>query len=310
VSYLIGIQENREEGHHDVPDAADGGLTGTSGDTRAGRDRLATLPEDSIKMMSHQTCSGFSGSDSFIDEADIRVWVNAASPTLTVLSCSSDFSLLAGPRGTCREMSQWLSSSHLRKVKSLVRQGTSSPVDVRLSPEGGWSYQCALSVDAMPMPAAAPSSSQPVCLVVDSLVCKISKSKNKVASTYDLELWASADDVGKLCITHAIGNCQQLVDDLLANSDLGSWLHADFIRALVPILEKLTAAERNVLPHRMGSFTLRSPGQGPSPWDLNVSVTFVDDGEQHEQDLLCHFGLEVASEQQRRGPLATRFRHL
>eukprot|EP00419_Tripos_fusus_P076162 CAMPEP_0172890188 /NCGR_PEP_ID=MMETSP1075-20121228/140631_2 /TAXON_ID=2916 /ORGANISM="Ceratium fusus, Strain PA161109" /LENGTH=51 /DNA_ID=CAMNT_0013744397 /DNA_START=1 /DNA_END=152 /DNA_ORIENTATION=- len=46
-------------------------------------------------MMSH---SGFSGSDGG-EEADMHVWVNSGSPTLTVLSCSNDFALLAGPRG-------------------------------------------------------------------------------------------------------------------------------------------------------------------------------------------------------------------
>ena len=73
VSYLIGIQENREEEYHDVPDAADGGLSFTLGGTGAARERLPALPENSIKLMSH---SGFSGSDGG-EEADMHVWVNS-----------------------------------------------------------------------------------------------------------------------------------------------------------------------------------------------------------------------------------------
>merc|ERR1712129_41916 len=122
--------------------------------------------------------------------------------------------------------------------------------------------------------------------------------------TYDLELWASADDDGELHITHAIGGCQQLVDDLLANSDLRSWVDTDFISVLVEILWGVTgvnAGAPKVLPHRMGTFTFRCQGQGPSSWDFQASVTFVDDSGQHNQDLLCHFGLKMASEQQRCG---------
>merc|ERR1712008_113780 len=108
---------------------------------------------------------------------------------------------------------------------------------------------------------------------------------------------------GRLHITHAIGGCQQLVDDLLANSDLRSWVDTDFISVLVPIFEEHTAGAPNVLPHRMGTFTLRCPGKGPSSWAFKASVTFVDDSGQHNQDVLCHFGLKMASEQQRCGPL-------
>merc|ERR1712079_60075 len=35
------------------------------------------------------------------DRADMHVWVDAGSTTLTVLSSSSDFALLAGPKGPC-----------------------------------------------------------------------------------------------------------------------------------------------------------------------------------------------------------------
>jgi len=303
VSYLIGIQEIREEGHHDVPDSVDYGLGGTLSDVGAGQDWLPALPEGSIRLMSHRSRSSFSGSESCINEADIHVWVDATSPTLTVLDCSSDFALLAvaGPGGTCRAMSEWLSSSHLRAVQRLVRQRGPSRVNVRLIPDKAWSYKCALSIDSVQtMRTAAPLSSQPVCLVIDSLVCKISKPTTiKVAPTYDLELWTAVDNRCMSRITHARGDCKQLADAFLANPNLESWMPAamDFFRALLPILEDLDAGKSNVLPRMMGMFTFRNPGQRPSSWHFKANMTFIDDGGRNDKDPLYHFGLKMASEQ-------------
>merc|ERR1712129_380713 len=89
VSYLVGIQESREEGegHHDVPDAADGGLNFTLSGTGAALYCLSVLPEGSVKLMTQRSHSGSDGGE----EADMHVWVTAASPALSVLNCSSDF---------------------------------------------------------------------------------------------------------------------------------------------------------------------------------------------------------------------------
>jgi len=305
VSYLIGIQEIREEGHHDVPDSVDYGLGGTLSDVGAGQDWLPALPEGSIRLMSHRSRSSFSGSESCINEADIHVWVDATSPTLTVLDCSSDFALLAGRRGTCRDFSEWLSSSHLRALLRLVRQRGPGRVNVRLIPDKAWSYKCTLSIDAeQTMRTAAPLSSQPVCLVIDSLLCKISKPEIRVASTYNLELWAAIDDGNNLCITSARGDCQQLVDAFLANPKLDSWMvsASDFAWALLPILEDVHAGKPNALPRIMGTFAFRNPGQRPSSWHFEASMTLMDGGRRNNEDPLFHFGLKMASEQGHQQP--------
>merc|ERR1712129_678552 len=148
----------------------------------------------------------------------------------------------------------------------------------------------------MPMRAAAVAYSQPVCLVVDRLVCKISKISTskpgvsavhrQVAPTYDLVPWAFADSDCQFCITKAKGDCQQLADAFLASPDLNSWLDRkmNFFKALVPILEDLAAGAPAVLPSVVGTFTFRSPGQGPSPYRFRATVTLIDDGGQRDQD--------------------------
>merc|ERR1719468_1324196 len=90
---------------------------------------------------------------------------------LTVLGSSGDFAMLAGPRGPCSVLSEWHSSSDLRKVKDMVLAEAPVGVSVRLIPEDvAWAYKCVLSIDAVQKAQAAPRS-QSVCLIADSLVC-------------------------------------------------------------------------------------------------------------------------------------------
>jgi len=74
-----------------------------------------------------------------------------------------------------------------------VRQRALGHVCVWLKPgSASWSYKCMLFIDAKQQMQAAPSASKPVRLVVDPLVCKISKPKNKAefqVVPYDIEVW-------------------------------------------------------------------------------------------------------------------------
>jgi len=292
VSYLIGIQENCEEGHHSVPDVADGRLAPLSGRTAA-FDRLTALPEGSVKLMSHRSSSGFSGSDSG-EEADMHVWVDSASPTLTVLNCSRDFALLAGPRGPCRALSEWLSFPDLSKTIKFARRQVPGPVHVRLKPGMPWSFHCSLSVDGVQKMESAPPSSQPVCLIIDSLVCKIDKSSHKVHKNKNLEIWATIDDDVNFHITRTRGGPRQVAAAFHEGSDLVAWVDraSDFYEAMVPILNDLSNGAPNALPRTLGVFTFTSPGQSPMPVHFKAKTTLMDGGETTTGSLY-HFCLKI-----------------
>jgi len=290
ASYLIGIQENSEEGHHDIPDAADGRCSGTS----AAGDRLGSLPESFSKLMSHQNCSSLSGSDSG-EEADMYVWVNAASATLTVLDSSSDFTLLAGVRAHCSALSEWLSPSDLHKVIALVQDPDQKSVDVRLITEKKWSYWCTLSIGAVQEIPAAPPSSKPVRLVVDRLVCKISKPSKKAGLlNSDLELWVSVTSDGRLHIASVEGGSRELANAFSAESDLCSWVEAatDFKKSLNTNLRQVHDEASTALPRILGVFTFRSPGHRPSRTRFDAQVTLLDIGRTNGTGTPLHFSFK------------------
>jgi hypothetical protein len=286
VSYLIGIQESREEGHDDVPDAVDGG--GNCSGTGVTRDCLPSLPENSSKVLSHQSHSSFSSSDG--EEADMYVWVDAASTELTVLGSSSSFALLAGPRPPCSALAEWLGNSDRRRVMFLVRdrEAVARELSVQLIHEK-WSYRCRLSISDAQNPPAAPSSSKPVCLVIRGMACRPSKPPRGIN-----ELWArwetsSGGRVNKLNITRVLGDSTELVCALHANPRLDSWQEDTdgLLRALNPFFAAIIADEKYSLPCMLGKFTFTNPRQCSSPMRFVAYVTlteFCEDGN------ILHFG--------------------
>eukprot|EP00419_Tripos_fusus_P067645 CAMPEP_0172933126 /NCGR_PEP_ID=MMETSP1075-20121228/220348_1 /TAXON_ID=2916 /ORGANISM="Ceratium fusus, Strain PA161109" /LENGTH=645 /DNA_ID=CAMNT_0013794463 /DNA_START=226 /DNA_END=2163 /DNA_ORIENTATION=+ len=280
VSYLIGIQESREEGHNDVPDAADAGCTVTS----AAGDRLASLPENFSSLLSHDSRSGLSGSDSG-EEADMYVWVDATSAALTVLGSSSDFALLAGPQGCCSALSEWLSTSDLSRVKLWLRSSDDlfrKRIYIQLITEKKWSYRCKLSVGSAQELPTAPASSKPLCLVVDSLVCKIStpSPRRKPLSrsgnwSGNLELWASVTDDGEeLRITRIQGGTRELAQAFTAEPDLFKWMGTREKKTWLPVICDVFSGANNGQLCVLGVLNFTNPGrQCPSPTSFHAHVT-------------------------------------
>jgi hypothetical protein len=231
--------------------------------------------------------SASSGSDT----ADMHVWVDAASPRLTVLASSGDFAMLAGPRGPCSVLSEWLTSSDLCKVKDMVQANAPGGVSVRLIPEDvAWAYKCVLSIDAVQNAQAAPLSSQSVCLIVDSLVCKIFRPSSRMRVDQRLQLWARVTTDDDVYIVRASGEPRQLVNAFLAERHLCSWVGQEFLQALIPIMLDLANGGPNALPRKMGTFPFRSPDRCQSPIQFQAKVTLSD----FENDLY-HFRLKMVS---------------
>jgi len=258
-----------------------------------------SLPQSGFPAPSSNAAAPESAS-SGSDTADMHIWVDTASPGLTLLSSSADFAMLAGPRGPCSVLSEWLSSHDLCKVKDMLKAETSVSVSVRLTPRDvAWTYKCALSIDAVRNAQAAPRSSKSVCLIVDSLVCKISRpsSRTNVANVDQwLELWVRPTIDLDLEIVRASGEPRQLVNAFLASRDLDSWLGQDFFEALMPIMQDLGNGAPNALPRKMGTFAFRSPDREQPPVQFRAKVTLKSFGQQQpENDRLYHFRLKIVS---------------
>jgi len=146
---------------------------------------------------------------------------------------------------SCCALSEWHSSVELCTVSEMLRQNAPGSVGVKLNPRKAWSYRCKLSIDAVQTLQAAPPSSQPVRLVFDRLVRKISNPKTSSnCGKRRLDLWAVASDECKFVITHFRGGGRGLAKFFHVGSELCSFVgNGDLLTALVPILTDLDTVE-------------------------------------------------------------------
>merc|ERR1712008_446172 len=193
-------------------------------------------------------------------------------------------------------------------IRSL-RENNPSCVRVKLRPgNASWSFTCVLSKDAVQRMEAAPSASNSVRLVVDRLVCKISKprtskiSKPRTSKTpfvpHELEVWATVSSDGDLRITDARGSSQQLVD-AFRETDLRSWVHPreDFDQVLWPVFSE-HGDEDVAMPFELGTYTFRNPDQCPLPVNFEAVVTLVERDDGQAEDALLYFTLSICPQRQ------------
>mmetsp|Transcript_134445 Transcript_134445/g.326755 ORF Transcript_134445/g.326755 Transcript_134445/m.326755 type:complete len:808 (+) Transcript_134445:67-2490(+) len=307
LSYLIGIQEDREGQPH-YPEVAGGLELASTLETR-----LLTLPEAFRREVSAHTSSWSVSERCGNDAEHSYMWVDARSSNLLILGCSIDVALLGGPSGPCRALSEWLSTSSFGKVCTwLAKRPVLGSCSVQLQPTGaGWTYTCRLSIDSGHPPPSAPSSAIPTCLVLKDLSfqCRHQSSRAHVNAflaagravhgrmvqsaegAQVLALWISLTG----SISGVSGGSEQLRSLFQRHRSLPQWLEQPdaFLAALLRILEQSVANAGDPAANELGKFVLRRPSADEPPILFTAVAELLAVSEDSDADFPCCIRLRL-----------------
>mmetsp|Transcript_8075 Transcript_8075/g.25644 ORF Transcript_8075/g.25644 Transcript_8075/m.25644 type:complete len:800 (+) Transcript_8075:49-2448(+) len=182
-TYLVGIQEDREGGRQSPEAPAQDELAGPV------EVLLGALPEGRRAEPARSVSARSASEASDAEEEAQHLWVDGGSDGLALLGCSPGFALLGGPGGACAALGDWLHLEDCRRVRAWLTSDRIGDTYCRVRfkvPGAAWSYECALSVDAMKEPPPSPSlGGRPMCLVLDGLQMKPKRRPRQYQSQYE-----------------------------------------------------------------------------------------------------------------------------